>query len=98
MATPLIQPDPCQGVRRDGHSAVGAHVGLHLLTLGLVVTIAITTLCGGSCGAGWTGLVKEHATRGHTIAIAEFFSVKRATAHRLLERTHGRHRTEAERR
>ncbi|WP_181383989.1 hypothetical protein [Streptomyces sp. NWU339] len=53
-------------------------------------------LRGKSCGAGWTGLVKEHATREHTIA--EFFSVSRATVHRVLARTQGQHQTEAERR
>ncbi|MGW6356260.1 hypothetical protein ACWFR5_13870 [Streptomyces sp. NPDC055092] len=62
----------------------------------LVVTIVVTTLCGKSYGAGWTGLVKEHATREHTIA--EFFSVSRATVNRVLERTQGSTQTEAERR
>ncbi|MEU5026549.1 hypothetical protein [Streptomyces milbemycinicus] len=42
---------------------------------------------GKSCGAGRVGLVKEHATREHTIA--EFCSVSRATVYRVLERTQG---------
>ncbi|MFF8991232.1 hypothetical protein ACF09H_15040 [Streptomyces sp. NPDC014983] len=41
------------------------------------------------CGAGRTGLVKEHAAREHTIA--ELFSVSQVTVCRVLRRTQGQH-------